>query len=103
MTFNLSVRESIAVLVYRHSKTRMPTATYMTLATWLDVESYIPPSSRVLNESALSLPILSKYDLFANYHYLNILETHLTSSEQSNVIRYILCHMNHPISLILES
>jgi len=92
LTFDLTLHEAVAVLVYRHSKTVMPQTNYRILCEWLGVHSYIIPVDRHLNESALCLPILNKSDLFANWHYCNLLETHYTSAQQSNIIRHILCN-----------
>ena len=99
--FDLTLHESLAVLVYKLTKTgtRMPETTYALLSRWLGCEAYILPDNRDLKESALSLPILNKSDLFANWHYLNTLETHYTLTEQSNIIRYIQCQLTHASSI----
>lgn len=84
----LSLRESLAILSY---KNQLSLGNYRSLADWLDCYKYILPSDRVLNHSALSIPPRTQYDILHLYHFTVLLETCYTSSEQSNIIREILC------------
>jgi hypothetical protein len=86
---HLSVYESLAILTYKH---KLSLSIHKTLATWLDCYTYILPASRVLRESALNIRPQSHSDYLHLYNFLCILETNYSESEQSNIVREILCY-----------
>ena len=92
MTFDydLTLRESIAVLTYKQS---VPFSNFRTLSEWLGCYQYILPDHRILIESALTLQVQnSASSIFNQYLFCIILENHYTESEQTNICRYIKCH-----------
>jgi len=84
----LTLSEALAVCTYRNS---LSTATYKTLCEWLGCYNYIQPADRTLRESALCIPPRTQSDILNLYLFTTILETNYTDSEQSNIIREILC------------
>jgi hypothetical protein len=85
---DLTLFESLAVCTY---KNQLTPATFQTLAAWLGCYKYILPADRTLNESALSIKPRTQYDILHLYNFTTILSASFTQSEQSNIIRYILC------------
>ena len=88
--YDLTLRESIAVLTYKQS---IQFPTFRTLSEWLGCYQYILPDHRILIESALTLQVQnSSSSIFNQYLFCIILENHYTESEQTNICRYIKCH-----------
>jgi hypothetical protein len=95
--YDLTLHESVAVLSYLH---RHSLAFHKVISTFLNGDSYILPEFRTLNESALHIPVAPYIRLetgiaLSQYYFVLILETYYTSSEQSNIIRYIQCYMKY--------
>lgn len=91
----LTLEEYLGILVYRDSLTYPQ---YRILAEWLGVYKFIKPSEQVLRESSFSIRTRQRkpgYTL-ALYHFQLLLQNHYTDTEQSNIIRHILCYLNLP-------
>jgi hypothetical protein len=90
--YDLTLYEGLAVLKHKH---KLSFTHYKLLAEWLGVYTYISPSERYLNESALLIsPIDSlRTSYISVWELMTILETNYTTSEQSNIIRYIQCYL----------
>lgn len=88
--YDLTLKESLAVLAYKQSILENK---YRVLAEWLDCYDYILPADRTLNHSALSIQPSSESTskVYTLYMFTVLLESHYTSQEQSNIIRYLLC------------
>jgi hypothetical protein len=93
--FDLTLSESVVVCAY---KCKLTLDHYRKLSEWLGVYKYILPSERTLNESALYIPPVdnSHASYMALWTLTQILEHNHTTSEQSNIIRYIQCYMSKP-------
>jgi hypothetical protein len=104
--YDLTLHESVAVLSYLH---RHLLTTHKILSTYLCGDSYILPDFRCLNESALRIPYAPYINIntsiaLSQFHFYIILETYYTSTEQSNIIRYIQCYMKqHQQKLKIQS
>ena len=99
--YDLTLYESLAVAAYRN---RLSVSTHKLLSEWLNVYVYILPDDRTLNESALYIPPLdnSHASYMALWNLTQILETNYTSTEQSNIIRYIQCYMKPPKKVLIQ-
>jgi len=95
MDFDLTLSESLAVCAYR---CKLKPHQHQLLSEWLGAYTYVLPDERVLRESALYIPPVdnSHASYMALWNLTQILETNYSSSEQSNIIRYIQCYMPKP-------